>query len=180
MKKFEFLLEFAAILFLVSVVAHLKQIRFYPHQKGVNPILTPYVDRWLGLAKNNGLEFKNTVNIGFKKVTIDGAVGLCYYGSKFREIEIDPEYWNRISYISKTVLVWHELSHCYCKRDHDYDKDKVYPTPKEIESQGKKIEGYYKDKCPLSLMYPIVVDELCFVMHSDDYAREQFQRCEPY
>lgn len=179
MNKLKFVLDYISILFLLCISLHLKEIRFAPHHEGIDPKLSSYVNRWMDLAKTNHIEFKKTVSIGFKKINQDNAVGMCYYGRKFREIDIDPEYWSKIDFIGKTVLVWHELDHCYCNRDHDFAKGKVYPKPKDGKMPNKDV-GYYPDKCPLSIMHPIVVDDMCFIIHSDDYVREQFERCVPY
>jgi hypothetical protein len=133
----------------------------------------------MDLAKKENIKFKKRVNIGFKKIKDDYAIGICYYGRNFREIGIDADTWKSSSNTERTVLVWHELTHCYCNRDHDFGKNMMYAAPrtKEIEDKSK---GYYPDKCPLSIMHPVLLDDLCFIMHYDSYIHEQFDRCKPY
>ena len=45
------------------------------------------------------------------------AVGVCWYwDSGHREIEIDPEYWDRIIDEQREQLIFHELGHCALDR----------------------------------------------------------------
>lgn len=178
-KTILFLFNYLATLFLLSCAFHIIEIRYTPHHKTNDPELAIYVNEWLDLAKKEHISFKRTVTVGFKRINEDYTIGACYYGHNFREIDVDSSAWKRMTNITRTALVWHELSHCYCGRDHDFAKGKVYPPPRTKEIENKS-EGYYWDGCPLTLMHPVVVSDICFIMHYDDYVHEQFDRCEPY
>lgn len=179
MKILKFLIHYILILCLATACFYVKDIRVLPYYDEVDPQFSGYVDEWLFLAKNNNIKFTKTVNIGFKRINIDGVVGLCHYQHFFREIDIDPIIWGRLTDISKTVLIWHELTHCYCYRDHDYAEGKEYSSATEGEPK-EKILGYYPDKCPLSIMSPVIIEDSCFIAHFVDYQHEQFDRCKPY
>lgn len=153
--------------------------KWSPEYDGVDPRLQKYVDEYKKLAAIQGIKFKKNVTIGFKKINSDIVVGLCTYGNKWREIDIDINYWNSITSISKVVLMYHEASHCYCGRVHDYDDNKLYPEAKDTRNMKQK-SGMYDDSCPLSLLYPIVVSDDCFKTHYNNYIKEMFLRCKPF
>lgn len=146
---------------------------FIPEFKGVDPKLEPYVNEWMALAKEHGFKFSKTISMGFEGLNKESVVGLCRYRLTFREIVMDKYYWQILSPIDRTVTVWHELTHGYCGRDHDYALGKEYR-----ENENK--EGFYKDRCPLSIMYPTIIEEGCFKKHYREYTTEMFERCEAY
>jgi len=158
-----------------------------PEYDGVDSKLQGYVDEYKRLAKDQGIIFKNGVTIGFKKINQGNAVGMTYYGYTWREIDIDKEYYNKSSYITRWVLLMHELDHAYCTREHDYDGGK-YPEKREdrikeaLDWQKRKgpKPGRYEDICPTSIMYPSILDDDCVVAHYNDYIKEMFQRCIPW
>lgn len=152
----------------------------HPEYHGVDPKALPYVNEFLSLAKERGLKFDNLVTVGFKLLNRDRVVGICNYASNFREIDLDSKYWETLSSMEKTVLVYHELGHCYCDRDHDFGKDKKYGDTKHSRREDGEKEGYYQDDCPLSLMHPVVIDDECFMAHYGEYVQELFDRCDEY
>lgn len=149
-----------------------------------------YVDEFKNLAAINNVAFKNSVTIGFKKLNAnnEGTVGLCTYGYGWREIDIDETYWSFTNEADRIALIFHELSHCYCTRDHDWAEGQKYPETKEArtkefnkyENSGVLRPGRMADDCPSSLMYPVVVNNQCLKEHYDHYVIEMFDRCRPY
>ena len=88
--------------------------------KEVDPAFQPYLDRYL-VAKGSGLS--TDIPIGFADLSDHGsAVGVCTrWSNGFRQIEIDPDYWNSswTSEQEKTALLFHELGHCDLNRGHE-------------------------------------------------------------
>lgn len=146
-----------------------------PEYKGVDPKAAPYVDMWLELAKQHGLKFNHTATVGFKDINWGRAIGLTNYGPNFREIDLDTQYWSRATTTTKTILVWHESCHAYCDRDHDYDKDRPYK--KDEEPVGP---GYFKDRCPVSIMTPQITSDTCFNTHYKAYVEDMLSRCDEW
>lgn len=162
--------------------------KFTPQYQGVDPLAQPYVDEFMSLAADKKITFKNKVTIGFKKLNQRNEVGLCTYGAGWREIDIDEAYWEYSSETDRLTLIFHELTHCYCGRNHDYAPDKPYPATEEArivqaetwQENGGEKPGRLEDGCPSSIMYPIVVSESCVQAHYDHYIEEMFERCKPY
>lgn len=158
--------------------------KFLPEYPGEDPKVVGLVNEYKELAKNNGITFKKQVSIGFKDIKDKDIVGMCYYGSKWREIDLDTKFWENSNSITRLTLLFHELGHCYCNRDHDYRDGKKYKeanTIKEDLRLGKSDNnGFYDDHCPLSMMYPIVLENFCILSHYDDYMKELFNRCDPW
>lgn len=154
-----------------------------------NPDLQIILKEFKSLSIQYNIKFTKEVTVGFSDIKGKSVVGTCTYGSKFREIDIDKKYWNSIPWNYKMALVYHELAHCYCYRDHDYGKGKLYPSTFMIELMdildkyrpptGLR-DGMMSDNCPMSLMYPYVVGSYCFSRHYSHYVEEMFERCEPY
>jgi hypothetical protein len=145
--------------------------RLVPEYKGIDPEIAPYINNYLDLANFMQIKFKNKVTIGFKDINSNNIIGECNYGFGFREIDIDRTYWARASVISRSTLIFHEASHCYCGRIHDYGKDKEYVN---------LWEGRFDDFCPKSVMYPTIVSDDCVKYHYLQYIQEIFDRCQPY
>ena len=145
--------------------------KFWPEFKGVDPRVSKYVDEYLRLAKENGIEFDGKVTIGFKDINDELTIAQCNYGSFFREIDIDNTIWNRHSEITRLVTILHELSHCYCDRDHDWGDGREYDKKK---NDGV---GFFSDGCPMSILYPVIVEDRCVSGHYDFYTKEMFHRC---
>lgn len=154
------------------------------------------VNEYLRLAKFYNIEFKNVVTIGFKDLSKkpsapDGSVvGQCTR-RWFREVDVDTGFWKDSTWTSKITLVYHELDHCYCDRDHDWGgkPEQVYKEA-WIENLFKKIEyytpmykapsGFFTDNCPMSIMNPWVMEDRCLNAHYAYYVKEMFERCDPW
>lgn len=152
-----------------------------PEFSGVDPKVAPYVNEWLRLAQEKGIRFDNTVTVGIKDINRPNTVGLANYGWGFREIDIDRVYWNMATEMQKTTLTYHELGHMYCDRKHDYWKDGEYGDDGDAARKDPSSkDGFYADKCPISFMFPIILDDNCFLLHYSDYVAEMFSKCDPY
>jgi len=159
-----------------------------PEYKGVDPKAAKLIKEYKDLAKIQGIAFDKDVTVGFKEINNGNVIGLCTYGWGWREIDIDSDWWYRSSEISRLALILHEADHCYCGRKHDYGNGIMYPETK-IQKIREDIEwsftrgpraGRYEDGCPLSFMFPVILDDYCTTTHYSDYIIELFERCEPY
>lgn len=149
-------------------------------------------------ASRQGIKFTNDVTIGFKKFNTKdpgqrNIIGLCVYGDGWREIDLNIVYWKNTNFVVKEALLFHELSHAFCDRDHDYGKDRFYPSPRpsilekimnimiqKVVLSPIKPDGYFEDGCPISLMHPVIPSEKCIIDHRDHYKIEIFDRCIPF
>lgn len=165
---------------LISSILTLKDIRFYPHYNGVDPILTPYVNEWLSLAKERGLKFNHLVTVGFTKIDKGAIVGLSHLTETFREIDIDTVYWNKATQTEKMILVYHELGHSYCNRGHNYGPGREYNSSEIEKKFPYNPNGFFPDLCPVSIMYPFILDDDCVHRHYSEYIEELFTWCEVY
>ncbi len=164
--------------------------RLIPRYSGVGPEFSILVNEYLDLGKNRGLKFKHTVTIGFTNIKNSDVIGICHYGRYFREIDIDRDYWNRASKMSQMILLYHEMSHAYCDRNHDYGDGKLYTDTdddfalhKDFGMTGhfnRNSDGYYGDHCPKSIMFPKILTDDCSKAHYSDYIKEMFNRCEAW
>lgn len=153
----------------------------FPRYFSVDPQIKPFVQQYMQLAKERGIKFNHNVNIGFRSINRGQVAGQCHYGLFFREIDVDTKYWDYFSDISATALLYHELSHCYCGRSHDYGQNKEYGDDADKARKNPKIsDGFFVDGCPKSLMFPEIVSDSCFMIHYGEYVDEMFKDCEPY
>ena len=156
----------------------------YPEYKGVDPKAAPYVDEFLSLAKKEGIVFDDVVTVGFKDIPGDNSgyktIGLTNYGVNFREIDIDQVYWDRSNNLERKLLLFHELGHSYCDRDHDFGKGTLYGKNGKSSEKRSEETGFFKDDCPLSIMFPLGVGDDCALNHYAAYIKELFNRCQPY
>jgi hypothetical protein len=156
------------------------RMKMVPEYHGVDPRAEGYVKEFKELAKIQGIIFKSNVTIGFKGINEPNVIGICTAVSTFQEIDLDLDFWEHSTELSRLSLALHEMGHCYCGREHDY-RGKAYPTPDEINPRDKSTgPGYYKDGCPRSFMFPVILDDSCVVQHYNDYAVELFQGCETF
>lgn len=178
MHKFINLVLFAVLCFACSSISH----TLIPTHHGVEDDLKVYVKDYKDLANINHITFKNIVVMGFSDIDQGDIIGLCTYGLAFHQIDIDMRYWHSATETSRMSLMYHELTHCYCNRGHDWAKGKEYPSKSEdrLRAQLSENQGYYNDGCPTTLMHPILVGDSCTLIHYNDYVKEMFDRCDPY
>lgn len=163
-----------------------------PDHVGIDKELAPYDASYRNLALKNSIKFTKPVTIGFSRIKLlkdkKHVIGLCTYGKNFREIDIDIEYWKNASSISRRTLVYHEMTHCLCGRDHDWGEGTAYPDSITEKIIAKIIPlpfyktppGFMKDGCPLSVMHPYILSDGCAINHWSEYKKEMFNRCKPY
>lgn len=160
------------------------ELKLKPEYEGVDREVKPFIDEYIKLASDRGIYFDKIVTIGFKDISEDGVMAQCYYGLGFREIDVDREYWKGMTEIEKYAVIFHEASHCYCDRGHDYSDGIPYPTVKEMDNApiiiDNKLPGHYLDACPYSIMYPRIVFDSCMNLHYNEYIEEMFQRCKKW
>jgi hypothetical protein len=164
------------------------KIKEKPDYVGVDERVQYLLDGYKSLSAENNIHFTHEVTIGFKKINEGDVVGLCTYGKHFREIDLDLEFWERADKVARFALVFHELTHCYCTRSHDFADGREYPKYmiEEIMTvvlsrvRAGQRAGFYEDECPTSLMYPYIVQDYCVRNHYPDYIKEIFERCDPF
>lgn len=181
-------LNYFSILLFLSACTQPIPSKHHPEYVGVDPKVQTLVDEYMWLSKQNHVEFKHKVTIGFKVINEGAAVGLTSFGWSFREIDIDSTYWDHATKTSRMALVFHELTHAYCGRDHDYGNGTKYPDTEEKRIheamewvvKGGPRPGYWDDGCAVSLMYPVVLEDDCILEHYQEYTKEMFDRCDAY
>jgi hypothetical protein len=164
------------------------QTKIRPEWPGIDLKAKKIYDEYQVLSKLNNIKFDKPITIGFKRINSSSVIGLCHESPRFREIDLDVDFWKYSTSTSKYALLFHELAHCMCGRDHDYAEDKKYP-----DSQLKRVNwdqilvlkkvsmpGYMEDGCPESIMTPEILSDDCFSTHYDHYTKEMFERCEPW
>lgn len=147
-------------------------------------ILEEYVD----LAKKQGIKFKKPLKVSFTDLNEKNTIGLCYSSNYFRKIEIDRKYWQSNTFMSRRTLIMHELTHCYCGRGHDNNAKTKYREDLISGIIGKSGWnyfmdngiGYFRDRCPMSIMHPIVLSDYCSKKHFSHYEKEMFVGCIPW
>jgi len=188
-----YFISILALLFLISCAKPpIRRTKVFPdHSTEISdPQIKAIVDEFMDLSKRNKVKFNSKVSVGFTKINDGNVIGTCSYRMTFREIDLDIDFWKNATFIQKTSLLYHELAHCYCDRDHDFGDGTLYPDDSFkyiLQSWFQKStfniyrpEGYYEDGCPTSIMYPKLIEDYCFRVHYNEYVNEMFNRCEPY
>lgn len=155
-----------------------------------DPELKTITNAYFRLSARNNIGFKHNVSMGFSHINSGRTIGFCTFRKDFREINLDSDYWQRASWNDKIALVFHEMTHCYCARDHDFGEGEMYPDNTIralLQEWGSRIpysplkpKGYMDDSCPLSIMHPVILSDECFKAHYKYYVKEMFNRCEPF
>lgn len=127
----------------------------------------------------NGAYLEN-IKVSFYKIG-SNSVGLCRSGGiGAREVVFDPDYWDNSSKTKRLSTVFHELAHCVCNLGHTWDGG-VYPEASSngIPHTGLAKDGFFEDLCPVSVVFPYVVDDECARKHWGEYIKDLYKRCEP-
>ena len=136
-------------------------IKFRPAHRGVDPELQALNDEFIDLSGRNGIFYDAKVTVGFvNSISKEKAIGQCTTMMWFREVDILKGYWERASDLSKKTLLFHELGHGYCGRQHN-----------------NKLRA---DGCPESLMNSVAVPDECVKVYYSEYIKELFESCDPY
>lgn len=164
----------------------LDNVKTVPSYLAVDPKLVSTVDEYIKLAADRNIKFTKRINVGFSKIAetngLSRVIGFCTLAADFREIDIDSVFYEKASEERKKFLLFHELTHCYCGRDHDFDAKNAY-LPIETELIVKNYQkrlGFFLDECPVSIMHPQIVSDSCIKDHRKEYINEMFDRCHPY
>lgn len=183
------LLTLAIFAFLgVTAACSTGEVKIAPEYSGIDPKAQQIYDEFILLSAQNNIRFYNKVTIGFKPIKIEYVIGICNRGAFFREIDLDINFWLHNSPTARMAVLYHELAHCMCGRGHDYGEDLKYPETAmerlaralEWKAKGGDRPGYWDDGCPISLLYPVVVDNDCLLRHYHQYTVEMFDRCNPW
>jgi hypothetical protein len=159
-----------------------------PH-KDIGPEFRELTKEYLQLSSDHGIYHNRLVPIGLVDLSFDyPTIGTCWLYEHHRDIDIDSTYWKKASPLGKKMLTFHEMSHCYCGRGHDYGPKAEFNYSSGFTAIFNKIlvinkdkaHGYYKDGCPLSIMYPTTVADACYSTHYNDYIKEMFNNCKAY
>ena len=186
-KIFTKIVNSICIVLLLGSCADPMPIKPHPEHVGVDPKVQSIADEYFWLSKQNHFTFDHKVTIGFKNINHGDVIGLCTSTWFWREIDLDTAFWDRATKTSRMALLFHELTHCYCGRNHDFALGKDYPDTVEkrmkqafewINSKDGPIPGYLDDGCPASIMYPEILEDECTLKHYNDYIQEMFDRCQ--
>jgi hypothetical protein len=141
-------------------------IRVDFHHKESDPELAEMVDtinrftegRMSMDTSKNRIGFKNNDEMHHEKDNI--VAGTCNYVLPASyEIDINKETWKRASYLSKFLLVAHEMYHCVCKNIiHDDSEDLI--------------------GCPKSYFHPSMPPVVCLQHNYERYLKQVEQGCE--
>lgn len=108
-------------------------------------------------------------------------IGLCWWlplGPN--RVEIDKLFWEYGSSVSKKALIYHELGHCVCNRDHVPPNSAKWLTDFLDSLQIRHVRAVeLPDGCPKSLMNPVMPDDACLQRHWGLYKDELFKTCVP-
>lgn len=140
-------------------------------------------EEYIKLSSYKHIVFHKKVSVKFDRIDREGVVGFCAMGPTRREVVIDINYWNNIGKLQKLELLFHELTHCFCGRMHDYGDGKPYPEVSSKVYAAKrpaKRSADFDDGCPKSIMFPRVLDKKCIGRHYGEYTEEMFDRCNPF
>lgn len=80
----------------------------------------PYLEMFEVDANKHNIKIDSS-NLKIQFKVLDGfMVGTCstYSNSSRLDIDIDPNYWNSVGIVYRTILMYHEFGHCFLKRGH--------------------------------------------------------------
>ena len=106
----------------------------------------------------NRIGFKKDMRFFFDESKV--IAGTCNYVLPFSfEIDINKSTWDRAGYMSRLLLVAHEMYHCVCKNiGHDDREDLI--------------------GCPESYNHPSMPPTICVNMNSEKYLKQVEKGCE--
>jgi hypothetical protein len=94
------------------------------------------------------LPFMSSVTFG--KMEIPGAIAYCEPKINGFKLVFDERYWNRLSNINKTQLMFHEMAHCMFNEDHRDDPNHfMYYSMNDIDALflAMQVHQYLAVKC---------------------------------
>jgi len=154
--------------------------RFVHKNKGIDSTFDPYIAEYRSIIGEEKYEHKfKRLSFNFAKLT-PGVLGRCYWliGGGY-EIEIDREWWNRSwsGFLSKKLVVFHELEHCIRFRLHTNRVTKINSAADFFDEIGYFLgiinkPGYLKDGCPSTVMNSSVSGYKCQSKHYNMWIKE--------
>lgn len=184
MKKYLILLSFIVLSLVSSCGA--KDKKFDNIDPNLAPLINEYKSQLSDKLKLPKISIAPRLTAGFSdKFDDTETVGICksWYDND-SEIEILKSFWEKSDEKTRAVLVWHEVTHCVCNRNHTHAGG-AYPEPKDglfslTGLSGAELEkkGYFSDFCPTSIMHPYILSHYCIVKHWDHYKLEMLEGCE--
>ncbi len=94
------------------------RVKAFPN---VDRELWPHFETFEKEAAQRGLRInlaRTNISATFRDIDRANVAGMCSYGGQHNRITIDRPFWNRASHLSREMIVFHELGHCYLNRDH--------------------------------------------------------------
>lgn len=176
MIEFKFSNFFRLFLVLFTLNTLIFKVKWQPKFKGVDPEAQIYVNDWFDLATLYGIKFNNRVTIGFANINEPNVVAQCEYGMGFREITINTKYWDNMDSMDRFITIAHESGHCNCNEGHQFGEGRTKYSDDGTNPQ----EGFFKDGCPKSIMYPYTMYRGCVSEHFQEYVNDMFKNCNPY
>jgi hypothetical protein len=107
------------------------------------------VNKFDGILKEFNLSTKTPIIL---KDLPGKAVAACNKKSKNKIIYVNSKRWNDLSKVQKKLVLTHEIGHCDRFLKHD--------------------TRLRKDGCPVSIMYPTVFSDKCFLKYQKVYIKE--------
>jgi hypothetical protein len=122
---------------------------------GINPAFTPYVQKFEAILG------RSIGDIPIQFAPQGGnTIGVCeVWNSQYREIKIDPDYWNAspsyggpVDDDEKLSLIFHELGHCVLNRGH-LDTSFVDSNNYQVMNSWMNWYVFFNDSYPESKSY---------------------------
>ena len=166
---------------LISCMVMNNDIRLIPAFGSVDPKLEKYVasyeSHFTEEMRKRFARYKLTMGFEFEHGDV---VGQCFYMQPgVVEVGINERSWKYESESERENLVFHELTHCLCGRDHDHHFGKYRDRHHLYNLELIKENGLMADGCPTSIMYPIILPYDCYDVHHAHYMKEMTERCDP-
>ena len=118
------------ILPLILIISHFsclqKEVNIEPEPEifngQINESLLPYFEQFEIEAARRGFEVnleQHGINGTIEEISENFVAGTCTYGTHLPgDVVIDLGFWNNSSAFAKEMVIFHELGHCYLRRDH--------------------------------------------------------------
>lgn len=151
----------------------------FPHDFGT--YIVDFVESSRGVVRLEDVE-DSTYDLGLLEYhyTRGGTIGSCRgLGFAPFRIEIDEAYWTGPgnNFWDKWALMYHELGHCACSREHVDDEGLEWLA--SLMERREEVRVGLPDGCPTSLMNPSVPSAECAAAHHAYYVEEMFRNCRP-
>lgn len=88
----------------------------------IDAALQPFFTRFEAEAAERGIDIDlaaEGITGVIEEISTEHVAGTCTYGSHLPgDVVIDLEFWNNSSDLIKEMVIFHELGHCFLRRDH--------------------------------------------------------------